>query len=456
MSRSIHRTRRELTDLETAHVSDSENRAYRLAVLLEELRKKRRIKRQVRNLRHSNGELPPSPIESIPVQEFQASPHIHYPASSEDVRAVLRNLPGGVADGLEAVELRAGVEDQREFVAEEEDTESEPDPLTGRYGMELMPGVFTPPVLGYYLPARSLICLFAYVYDLEIANREIVEFYIRLQMLSTFVHEVAHHYDCTSRVERDRWRFDDYVKNEIYAESIQYDWQAKYVIPYLETSCADQAAQMQRWLQAHVGAEVPLQLLAGDPRSTSRNGSILTAMLYNTCRAFEELVTAVALEQPRDKIQIDFARNLHYAQEYSVPERILQFVLDENPKNVEAIALTADIAEHRGNDSLAVELAERALAIEKNDRDALMVLTYVYQRTSNWRRLYQSAQRLLDNESDGNPLDVIWALECCARARFHQGRTHDFELILTEIDSFGSRMADRSVKRLKGLESEQD
>jgi tetratricopeptide (TPR) repeat protein len=453
MSRSIHRTRGELEDLEHGDAVDSEKRARELTKLQNELLKKRRIKSQVRDLRRSSREPVPTSVEAIPIQECEASRHNHYPATPEDIRAVLRNLPSGISDGLEAVELRAGVEYQRELVVENELFQSEPDPLTGRQGLELMPGVFTPPLVGCYLPARNLIYLFAYVYDLGIANREIIEFYICLQMLSTFVHEVAHHFDCTSRVDRDRWRADDRDKCEIYAEDVQHDWLAKYVIPYLETSCVDQSAQLQRWLLTHVGTEVPLRLLAGDPRSTTRNGKIFTTTLFNTSGAFEDLVTAVAQKQPGDTIRIDFARNLHYAEEYDVPERILQSVLDENPKNADAIALTADIAEHRHDDSLAIELAERALAIDKGNRDALRVLTLVYERTSNWQRLFQSARRLLNERWDDMP-DVIWALECCGRARFHQGRLDKFEMITAELESLHIRIAERSLKRLQALACE--
>lgn len=455
MSRSIHSTRRDLADLEGADVPDNDERARELSRLQNDLRKKRRIKSQVHQQRRASQRTAPTSVKAIAVQEFEASQHNHYPATPDDVRAILRSLPGGVADGLEAVELRAGAEYQRELVIEEEFFECKPDPLTGRLGLELMPGVFTPPLLGCYLPARNLIYLFGYVYDEGTANREIVESYIRLQMLSTFVHEVAHHFDCSSRIDRDRWRADDHDKCEIYAENVQHDWLARHVIPYLETSCADQYAQLQRWLQTHVGTEMPLQLLAGDPRSTARNGKIFIATLFNTSRAFEDLVAAVAREQPRDMVRIEFARNLHYAEEYDIPERILRAVLKADPKNTDAIALQADIAEHRRDDSLAVELAERALALDKGNGDALRVLTLVYKRTSNWQKLIQIARRMLDKRGD-DLADVVWALECFALARLRQGRLEKFELILAELESLDCRMAVHSLKRLRTLAAEQE
>ena len=453
MSRSIHRTRRELSELTSTSGPGSEQRAQQLVELKKELRKKRRIKHQVRNLRLSRGGPPPTPIEAIPVQEFQASAHNHYPANPEDVRAVLRSLPSGIADGLEAIELRAGVEHQRQAVVRVGNSKCKPDPLTGRQSIETMPGVFTPLVLGCYHPSRNLIYLFSYVYNRGIAHREIIEFYIRLQMLSVFVHEVAHHFDCTSRVARDRWRVDDSSKCEIYAEDVQHDWLAKYVIPYLETCCAEQSAEMQRWLQTHVGTTIPLHLLAGDPRSTTRDGKIFIPS-FNTSHAFESLVTAVAEEQSEDKIRTDFARDLHYATEYDVPERILESVLGENPKNTDAIALMADIAEHRGQDSLAVELAERALAIEKNNIQALVVLTFVFRRNSDWQRLLRSARRLYD--CSGDIFDIVWAMECGAVVRFHQGQMEKFEVVVAELESLGFSTSDRSAKRLRELADESE
>lgn len=60
MSRSIHRTQRELYELERSEAVDSDERRRELADLRSEVRKKRRIKRQVRELRRSKGTAPPT------------------------------------------------------------------------------------------------------------------------------------------------------------------------------------------------------------------------------------------------------------------------------------------------------------------------------------------------------------------------------------------------------------
>ena len=100
MSRSIHRTRRELEDLERGDAADSERRVRELTKLHNELQKKRRIKSQVRNLRRSSGEPVPTSVEAIPIREFEASRHNHYPATPNDIRAVLRSLPAGTSVGV--------------------------------------------------------------------------------------------------------------------------------------------------------------------------------------------------------------------------------------------------------------------------------------------------------------------------------------------------------------------
>ena len=44
-----------------------------------------------------------------------------------------------------------------------------------------------------YFPLSATIRLYAYVYDAALPNREMLEVYLRLRMLSTLLHEIAHH-----------------------------------------------------------------------------------------------------------------------------------------------------------------------------------------------------------------------------------------------------------------------
>ena len=86
-----------------------------------------------------------APVEAIPIRIRDTSPCIHFPASEEDVRAVLGLLPPGSSDGLAAVEFGLGAETN-----EEEDSPDEPDPLVGRLGTTVLPGYYGGRVLGCY------------------------------------------------------------------------------------------------------------------------------------------------------------------------------------------------------------------------------------------------------------------------------------------------------------------
>jgi hypothetical protein len=81
MSRSEHATRRDPRDLD-------------------DLRRKRRIKELVAAERVHPGDVPTA---QVPVRARPLGPRVHYPASLDDVRAVLARVP--VAAGIAAIEL---------------------------------------------------------------------------------------------------------------------------------------------------------------------------------------------------------------------------------------------------------------------------------------------------------------------------------------------------------------
>jgi hypothetical protein len=142
MSSSIHTTRRDLEE-ELLWDRDGE-RAQRLR---EQLRRKRAVKWQVWEERHTA--LPPLPIsvDGLPVEVLDRGAHIVYGASEADVRAVLRRLPPGSIDGLAGVWLS--------LAREAEEDEGDADPYSGRVGFEYVPGAWTISVGGRYAPDGS-------------------------------------------------------------------------------------------------------------------------------------------------------------------------------------------------------------------------------------------------------------------------------------------------------------
>ncbi|TMA59646.1 MAG: hypothetical protein E6J80_03400, partial [Deltaproteobacteria bacterium] len=115
MSRSIHRTRRELEIEERFDYADSQQRHLRLERLREQLAHKRCIKEQVKKERREVDVVPlaTSP-ESIPIRTLDEGEFIHYPATVDDIRNVMRLLPKGVVDGLGSIEFCLGAEDQED------------------------------------------------------------------------------------------------------------------------------------------------------------------------------------------------------------------------------------------------------------------------------------------------------------------------------------------------------
>jgi hypothetical protein len=163
---------------------------------------------------------------------------------------VLQLLPGGSLDGLESVELRTGRRRQdRDLEASADSCTCRPDPLIGRLGQQVLPGIFAGHTLGVYLPQRARIQLFAYVYDPSLPDREMWELVLRGHMLRTLVHEVAHHYDHARRTGKGRW-FADEVKAEPYARLRAREWERTYILPYLREGYPEAYQTLAAWLDA--------------------------------------------------------------------------------------------------------------------------------------------------------------------------------------------------------------
>ena len=346
MLRSIHTTRRDVDEADSFDYADEDARKRAVEDLIDHVRTKRRVKWRVKQERQSAiGSPVPTSVETIPISTEASGPYVHYPASADDLRGLLRELPAGVADGLESIELSLGMDVQRE--AEEDDPAGlEPDPYVGRISDEIMPGVFAGRSRSVHALESSHCSLWLLVYAPDLPDRDNIELFLRLQMLSVFAHEVAHHFDCMSRVARGRWRADDTTKVEVYAEHMQHRWLSQYVVPYLNRHHRDSVAEMSGWLRQHAGADVPLPLLAGDPRGTAKRGQIHISALFDTSHAFNSLVENLRDGTPVASRKLKFARDLHYAEEYDVPLKIIENMLAAEPEDLEAITLHADIREH--------------------------------------------------------------------------------------------------------------
>src|SRR5690242_17312273 len=71
-----------------------------------DLPRKRRIKwLSARERRAAAHELPPVDPGSIAIVVRDRGPYVHYPASADDVRAILHRVPPGAVDGIGTIEL---------------------------------------------------------------------------------------------------------------------------------------------------------------------------------------------------------------------------------------------------------------------------------------------------------------------------------------------------------------
>lgn len=196
----------------------------------EEIAQKRLIKELVRIERNPEPVVTPPPVTAaaIPVTIRDAHEILFVPVSLEDVRHVLDALPAGTLNGLGGITVRAGTR-----YVNQQSEEGTPDPFLRRKSVEFAPGIWLPAILGTYHRRTMKVNLFAYVKSPEatVTREQAIE--LRLRMLRTLLHEVAHHQDRTQRVARGRWRMDETERDERYADIMTRRWLLDVVVPYL-------------------------------------------------------------------------------------------------------------------------------------------------------------------------------------------------------------------------------
>ena len=196
--------------------------------------RKRLVKRFVRLSRKQSRASPAVPVQSdgLIVSVVDRGPGIYYPVTETDLRRVMDRLPHGALAGLTKVQLELGTAEMAGRRRSAQDTR--PDPHFGRQSIEIAPGVYEPALLGIYRPRPALISLFAYVVGPQVVLTPKHELMLKLEMLDTLVHELAHHQDRMMRTARGRWLADGGERGEAYARRTAEAWIHSTVRPYLK------------------------------------------------------------------------------------------------------------------------------------------------------------------------------------------------------------------------------
>jgi tetratricopeptide (TPR) repeat protein len=393
MARSIHETRKSWSRLRRFDYSSPKEKDAALHVAVRRLWKKRRVKDAVRRERRTDPPpLEPASVSTIPIHVDDEGPLVHHGASGEDVRAFLQFMPASVTDGIEEVRLCLGAA----YMEESGDGTDERDPYLRRLGSEHLRGLFAPPVLGLYRPMSGKIAVFAYVWDRDASSplpSFVLEFYLRLRSLSVLVHEVAHHHDHACRIARGRWLSDRKETFENYAERMEWAWMRDFVIPYIETKYASEWQAVREWIWRLGGAAPTLELMAGDPRYTNRNG--WTKLGVSTADAVRDLMKAVAEGKNLLDSRLAYAWGLHYADEY---ERCLQISTDlvgEEPESVPALTLHADTLEHLERFEEALAQVDHALSLDPCYAQAWQVRVRLMEGMKRWSEMLEACDRWL-------------------------------------------------------------
>ena len=395
MARSIHTTRRDLEEAKRQQFTDEKHRETHIEQLNESLAKKQRVKKHSATDRRDKPIVGHTLPEQIPISIVDTGPFIHYPASPDDILAVLKLLPAGVLDGLNAIELRLGAEEQGE--TDMLGSLLDRDPYVGRRSFTLIPGVYHGRCLGSYFPDKSAIRLLAYVYDAKLPDREMWEWYMRFFALGTLMHELSHHYDYANRIARGRWRGDDKEHVEHYAESNAYCWTRDIVIPYLENAYYCQTQQFAAWLQHHGGVAMPLSslIVKSSPMRNGERTYTINDAFFSMSSAIESLADVVANGQPVQETRLRFARDFHYREEFETALQIIDKLLSEYPGDLPTLTLQADIYAHQERYADAEQVATKVIVADARYGDAWEVLATVYEHTRQPEKLFQAISQII-------------------------------------------------------------
>jgi tetratricopeptide (TPR) repeat protein len=295
----------------------------------------------------------------------------------------------------------------------------------------MLPGVYCGGILGFYRWYTATITLCAYVYDrAALPDQAMRELFLRLQMLSTLVHEVAHHKGKLAQGARGRWEILPNNAVENYARQQEARWMRELVAPYLEQAYPNAVRDFGAWMAHYGGVALPLAAFADD---TLYGDFTLTS-------AIEHLAEAVDSGESLKESRLGFAHNLRWADQHEAALQSVARVLTDYPEDVEALALQATTYERMERYEDAERVAHTVLALDATCEEAWDVLLWVRKARGDWRGVEEAASQIMTPDEKL----PVWALSDRIRARLELG---DFAGAEADIQVLGQQPGRAAHKR---------
>ena len=385
MSRSIHTTRRTITELrkkgKTANAAERAELKKEIQTASAALMRKRLIKWKVEHERRASQ---PTGIKrlvsDLPVRIIETHPLLHYPVSEQDIRAVLSQLPEQATEGLAEIRLELGLD----YMNAKSDPDDDRDPWFGRVGGVFFRGVYGGRALGTYCPVSAVISIYGNVYDpsdLPIP-RPLVEMFLRIRGLMTLVHEVAHHHDEMCRVARGRWLADRHENLEHYAEHTEHRWTREVVLPYLEKAYPQDLRRLKAFVARKGGLKVGTDFFAGDDRTTLRNG--LIRMKWCTRSAFTSWVDELHQHLSLIDSRLAFAWELHFCDLYAEFLHIVERCLKQKPEDAKLLTCRADTLIHLERQEESLDCVDQVLSQDPANPEVWQLKSWTWGDRQEW------------------------------------------------------------------------
>jgi len=237
---------------------------------------------------------------------------------------------------------------------------------------------------------------------------------------------------------------------EIYAERVQHDWFSEHVVPCLKREYPDQWQAFNRWVREHVGLELPVEVLLGDPRTTAKGNGIILRALFDTGHAFQEFLTTLRQGGDLQKARLHFARDLHYGEHYEPALRIIDLLMRADRDNVDALVLRADIFNHMGRYEEALSISKQVLRREPQWAEALETQVDAWMGLGEYHRGIQGIDKLLGIIGN-EPREVVrWQMDK-AEALIEVGLYTEAQTLLASVEEqiAGRRFWRRKIEQLK-------